>query len=86
MVEPRRLRWFFPVLGLGRYCCLVDLMGHRELGVKTLLYMVDRLFAGWNWSSDRVKWNVPPFNGDWPSSVFVSQDPVAIDSVCHDFL
>jgi hypothetical protein len=27
-----------------------------------------------------------PFNGDWPSSVFVSQDPVAIDSVCYDFL
>jgi len=27
-----------------------------------------------------------PFYGDWPSSVFVSQDPVAIDSVCFDFL
>ena len=27
-----------------------------------------------------------PFNGDWPSSIFVSQDPVAIDSVGLDFL
>jgi len=27
-----------------------------------------------------------PFYGDWPSSLFVSQDPVAIDSVCCDFL
>jgi len=27
-----------------------------------------------------------PFYGDWPSSIFVSQDPVAIDSVCCDFL
>jgi hypothetical protein len=33
---------------------------------------------------------MPPFgdgvNGDWPSSLFVSQDPVAIDSVAYDFL
>jgi hypothetical protein len=27
-----------------------------------------------------------PFNNDWPSSLFVSQDPVAIDSVGFDFL
>jgi hypothetical protein len=29
---------------------------------------------------------MPPFNGRWPSSLFASQDPVAIDSVCYDFL
>jgi hypothetical protein len=33
---------------------------------------------------------MPPFgdgtNGDWPSSLFVSQDQVAIDSVAFDFL
>ncbi len=61
-------------------------MGHRELGGKTLLYLVDGLFAGRNWYSAPARWNLPPFNGDWPSSVFVSQDPVAIDSVCYDFL
>lgn len=72
--------------GMGRYRCLVDLLGHRELGGKTLLCIVDGLFAGRNWSSDPRKWSIPPFNGDWPSSVFVSQDPVAIDSVCFDFL
>ena len=27
-----------------------------------------------------------PFNDDWSSSLFVSQDPVAIDSVGFDFL
>ena len=27
-----------------------------------------------------------PFNNDWPSSIFVSQDPVAIDSVGLDFM
>jgi hypothetical protein len=72
--------------GTGKYRALVDLMGHPQLGGKTLLYIVDGLFAGQNWSSDPVKWTFPPFGGDWPSSVFVSQDPVAIDSVCDDFL
>jgi hypothetical protein len=72
--------------GMGYYRALVDLMGHSELGGKTVLYLVDGLFAGWNWDSRPVKWNMAPFYGDWPSSVFVSQDPVAIDSVCYDFL
>jgi hypothetical protein len=72
--------------GTGRYRALVDLMGHRELGGKTLLCVVDALFGGRNWSSEPVRWQMPPFNDDWPSSLFVSQDPVAIDSVCNDFL
>ncbi|MHC4425947.1 MAG: DUF362 domain-containing protein [Planctomycetota bacterium] len=72
--------------GMGHYRTLVDLMGHPELGGKTVLYIVDGLFAGRNWSSDPRKWNMAPFYGDWPSSVFVSADPVAIDSVCFDFL
>jgi hypothetical protein len=48
--------------------------------------LVDGLFGGYNWSSEPVQWHTPPFNGDWPSSVFASQDPVAIDSVCYDFM
>jgi len=27
-----------------------------------------------------------PFNNDWSNSVFVSQDQVALESVCYDFL
>ena len=72
--------------GDGYYRALVDLMGHPQLGGKTLLYLIDGLFAGKNWTSVPYKWNMEPFNGDWPSSLFVSQDPVAIDSVCFDFL
>ena len=71
---------------MGHYRTLVDLMGHPELGGKTVLYLVDGLFAGENWDSRPVKWDMAPFYGDWPSSLFVSQDPVAIDSVCCDFL
>jgi hypothetical protein len=29
---------------------------------------------------------MPPFNGDWPSSIFLSQDQVAADSVAFDFM
>jgi len=72
--------------GMGHYRAIVDLMGHQELGGKTLLYLVDGLFAGEWWSAKPTKWDMEPFNGDWPSSIFMSQDGVAIDSVCFDFL
>ncbi|HOW65031.1 MAG TPA: DUF362 domain-containing protein [Candidatus Paceibacterota bacterium] len=76
--------------GMGHYRALVDLMGHRELGGKTLLCLIDGLFGGYYWDSHPYLWKMPPFgdgtNGDWPSSLFASLDPVAIDSVAHDFL
>jgi len=73
--------------GMGHYRPLVDLMGHKQLGGKTLLYLIDGLYAGKH-AKERAprKWNSFPFNGDWSSSLFVSQDPVAIDSVGFDFL
>jgi hypothetical protein len=27
-----------------------------------------------------------PFGNDWPSSIFISQDPIALESVCYDIL
>jgi hypothetical protein len=72
--------------GRGHYRAIVDLMGNPALGGKTLLFMVDGLFGGYFWDSHPKKWNMAPFNTNWPSSVFFSLDPVAIDSVCHDFL
>ncbi len=80
------LPWADESPGLGRYRALVDLMGHEQLGSKTLLYMIDGLYGGYYWEGTPYKWNMSPFNGDWPSSLFVSQDPVAIDSVAYDFL
>jgi len=73
--------------GMGHYRPLVDLMGHKHLGGKTLLYLIDGLYAGKH-AKERAprKWNSAPFNGDWSSSLFISQDPVAIDSVGFDFL
>jgi hypothetical protein len=73
--------------GMGYYRPLVDLIGHSQLGGKTLLYLIDGLYAGKH-AKERAprRWNMSPFNGDWTSSLFASQDPVAIDSVGFDFL
>jgi hypothetical protein len=64
----------------------VDLLGSPVLGGKTLLFLVDGLFGGYFWDSHPKQWNSTPFNGNWPASLFASLDPVALDSVCYDFL
>jgi uncharacterized protein (DUF362 family) len=65
----------------------VDLMGHAHLGGKTVLYLIDGLYPGKHPIEPAPrKWNSPPFNGHWASSLLSSQDPVAIDSVGLDFL
>jgi len=74
------------VPGLGHYRAMVDLLGSPVLGGKTLLFLVDGLFAGYFWDSHPKPWNTAPFDGNWPASLFASLDPVAIDSVCYDFL
>jgi len=72
---------------MGSYNALVDLMGHKHLGGKTLLYIIDGLYSTpEHQGGEPLRWESPPFNHDWTSSVFVSQDPVAIDSVAIDFL
>ena len=73
--------------GRSNYRNLVDLMGHTHIGMKTLLFLIDGLYAGRHQRFDSpTKLNSTPFNGDWSSSLFVSQDPVAIDSVAFDIL
>jgi hypothetical protein len=74
------------MMEMGQYRALVDLMGLEQIGGKTILYLVDGIFGGRDWYSAPSPWSVPPFDGDWPSSLFLSMDPVAIDSVAHDFL
>jgi len=70
----------------GAYRCFVDIMGHAELGGKTILHLVDGIWGSTNWGHPPIKWRMTPFNNDWPSSLFLSQDPVAIESVGYDFL
>jgi hypothetical protein len=75
---------------MGSYNALVDLMGHKDLGGKTFLFMVDALYAVKNEHGDNLdntsRWKSAPFNTNWTSSLFLSQDNVAIESVCLDFL
>ncbi|MHC4170974.1 MAG: SMP-30/gluconolactonase/LRE family protein, partial [Planctomycetota bacterium] len=71
------------------YRNLVDLAGHSHLGGKTMLYLLDGLYCGIHpvdMNRGPRRWKSHPFNGDWTSSLFASQDPVAIDSVGFDFL
>ncbi|MFN8206978.1 MAG: DUF362 domain-containing protein [Bacteroidales bacterium] len=70
----------------GMYRVLTDLMGHERLGRNTLLFVVDGLWAGIEATDMPVKWKSAPFNNDFPNSLFVSQDEVALESVCLDFL
>jgi hypothetical protein len=73
--------------GYNKYRVFVDLMGSKYLGKNTLLYLVDALFAGGSSETKGpVKYFMPPFNNDWCNSIFLSQDQVAIESVCYDFL
>lgn len=74
------------IQGKGKYRHLVDYIGHKDLGGKTLLYIVDGLWSGRNWNGWVEKWKIAPFNNDYTSSLFLSQDAVAIESVCFDFL
>lgn len=70
----------------GMYRVHTDLMGHKSLGGNTVLFIVDGLWGGPEATEMPVKWNTAPFNGDWPNSLLVSQDQVALESVCFDFL
>ena len=73
--------------GKPRYMTFTDYMAHKDLGQKTLLFLIDGLYG-----SEKVngapsgKWKMSPFNDCWPCSLLASQDPVAIDAVGIDFL
>jgi len=69
---------------MGSYNCLVDLIGHKHLGGKTLLYMLDGLYPAEHQQGNAIRFL--SFGDKWASSLFMSQDPVAIDSVGVDFL
>ncbi|MBN2425401.1 MAG: DUF362 domain-containing protein [Calditrichaceae bacterium] len=79
--------WMAGNYGYGKYRVLVDLMGHKEVGGKTMLFILDALWGGApNELEKPRKWDMEPFNGDYTSSIFASIDNVAISSVAHDFL
>ena len=76
------------------YSPIVDLEASPNLGVKTLLYILDGLYCARKHSSYAMHFPNPPFNNknypyenpEWPSCILGSQDGVAIDSVGLDIL
>jgi hypothetical protein len=75
--------------GKDRYMTFTDFLGHKDLGGKTLLFMIDGFYAARSQDGPPLikdKWKMAPFNNRWCSSLFASQDGVALDAVGIDFL
>ncbi len=71
-------------LGLGSYNCLADLIAFKHMGAKTLLYMLDHLYGAATQVTGVTRYK--SLGDHWSASLFMSQDPVAIDSVGLDFV
>jgi hypothetical protein len=65
---------------------LVALLGHKNVGGKTVLYFADGLYTAPNQgdTSKVVRWSTQ--GNHWFSSLIMSQDPVAMDSVAMDLI
>ncbi|KYK23587.1 hypothetical protein AYK21_02320 [Thermoplasmatales archaeon SG8-52-2] len=71
---------------LGNPAPQTDLFAHEDIGGKVVLNIGDGIFATPYDHAIIDKFQMYPFNDDWTNSLFLSQDPVAIDSVMYDFL
>jgi hypothetical protein len=79
----------FPRREMGSYHPMVDIMGHPDVGDKTVLFILDMFYTSHKQGKPfgpQYKWQMYPFNDDWCSSFLISQDGVAIDSVGLDFM
>lgn len=73
--------------GKARYLTFVDFLAHKDIGGKTILFFIDGLYGSKTiGGTPSHRWKMTPFHGSWPSSIFVSQDGIAVDSVGIDFL
>jgi hypothetical protein len=73
--------------GYHKYRVFVDLMGSKYLGNNSVFWCVEGIHGGGSSEvKGPVKYFMPPFNGGWSNSIFMSLDPVAIESVGYDFL
>jgi hypothetical protein len=74
---------FMPAREMASYNYLVDIMGHPEFYDKTVLYVIDA-FYGSNNQNSICKFE--SFGDQYTSSLLISQDPIALESVGLDFL
>lgn len=73
--------------GKPGYKTFVDWMGHKDMGGKCLLFLIDGTYGsrGVN-GAPAGQWKTPPFDGGWCCSLIASQDGVACDAVAMDML
>ena len=73
--------------GKAQYLTFVDFMAHKDLGDKTMLFLIDGVYGSKLVNgAPGPRWKMAPFNNNWACSLLASQDPVAIDAVGLDFL
>lgn len=73
--------------GKPSYKTMVDWMGHKDLGLKCLLFFIDGSYGSRDVNGKpHPKWKKAPFNDDWACSIIVSQDGAACDVVGMDML
>jgi hypothetical protein len=70
--------------GLPAYNAFVDILAHRQIGGKNLLNFLDGIYSAEQSETNVTRWK--SFGDHWASSIFMSQDPIAIDSVGLDFI
>jgi hypothetical protein len=72
--------------GKRQYSVYPDFMGHKDLGAKTMLFLIDGIYSNKALNGiPNSKWSLVPFNNEWMCSLFASQDGVAVESVVLDF-
>ncbi|HXX62744.1 MAG TPA: DUF362 domain-containing protein [Bacteroidota bacterium] len=72
--------------GLHTYSVYPDYLGHKDLGRKTMLFLIDGIYSDkFVNGTPAYRWSLAPFDNNWPCSLFASQDGVAIDAVVLDF-
>lgn len=73
--------------GKPAYKTFVDFISHKDLGQKTLLFLIDGTYGSRDVNgAPSPKWQKSPFNDDWACSLIVSQDELACDAVAMDMI
>ncbi|MFN8206973.1 MAG: DUF362 domain-containing protein [Bacteroidales bacterium] len=73
--------------GRPKYLTFVDFLAHKDLGNKTMLFLIDGVYGCKLVNGPPgPKWQMAPFSNNWGCSLLASQDPVAIDAVGLDLL
>lgn len=87
LFEPSTISKFHNSFSLENGNPLVEIYANGNVGGKTALILADAVYGSWtNNYSEPQPWS-RAFGGDrWPKRIFLSRDPVAMDSVLYDFL